>query len=154
MIIAMDFDGVLCEDAFPSIGAADYEAVSLTRQLIDAGHEVILWTSRAGDRLTEAVEWCADYGLHFCAVNCNAPSNRDAYEAEYPVPSPKVYADVYVEDHDLLYRRAERLHRSGTRQRGSRVFESGRDAVITELRILLNGEKRKRAEDGQGLQGI
>lgn len=154
MIIAVDFDGVLCEDRFPEIGAPDHEVVSLVRRLIDAGHEVVLWTCRVDARLREAVEWCEDRGLRFCAVNENAPSNRDAYEAEYPVPSPKVYADVYVEDHDLLYRRAERLHRSGTRQRGSRVFESGRDAVITELRILLNGEKRKRGEDGKGLQGV
>lgn len=137
MIIAVDFDGVLCESRFPDIGAPDYEVVSLVRQLIDAGHEVILWTSRAGERLTEAVEWCADRGLRFCAVNENAPSNRERYAAEYPQPSPKVYADVYVEDHDLLYRRADRLHREGTREHYARVPESGRQAVVTELRTLL-----------------
>lgn len=137
MIVAVDFDGVLCEDRFPGIGAPDYEVVSLVRQLIDAGHEVILWTSRTGDRLTEAVEWCEGYGLRFCAVNENAPSNRAMYEAEYPNPSPKVYADVYVEDHDLLYRRAERLHMEGTREHRARILESGRQAVVTELRILL-----------------
>jgi hypothetical protein len=137
MIIAVDFDGVLCESRFPEIGAPDYEVVSLVRQLIDTGHEVILWTSRTGDRLTEAVEWCEDRGLHFCAVNGNAPSNRERFEAEYPHPSPKVYADVYVEDHDLLYRRADRLHREGVREHHAQILESGRQAVVTELKILL-----------------
>lgn len=99
MIIAVDFDGILCENRFPDIGRPNYEMVSFVRQLMDEGHEVILWTSRAGDRLQEAVEWCYDRGLHFCAVNRNAPSNLDQYLAEYPIPSPKVYADLYLEDH-------------------------------------------------------
>ena len=126
MIIAVDFDGVLCESRFPEIGAPDYEVVSLVRQLIDSGAEVVLWTSRAGKRLTEAVEWCADRGLRFCAVNENAPSNRERYAAEYPEPSPKVYADVYVEDHDLLYRKA-----------GRRSRETARRAVVEELNRLV-----------------
>ena len=137
MIIAIDFDGVLCEDRFPEIGAPDYDIISLVRQLIDAGHEVILWTCRVDARLQEAVEWCEDRGLRFCAVNENAPSNRARWESEYPNGTRKVYADVYVEDHDLLYRRAERLHREGTREHYARILESGRQAVVTELRILL-----------------
>ena len=131
MIIAIDFDGVLCEDMFPDIGCPDYEVTSLVRQLIDAGQEVILWTSRTGDRLTEAVEWCEDRGLHFCAVNENAPSNRARYEAEYPTPSPKVYADVYVEDHDLLYQGMDLLYHEG------KPVHCGRDSVVRELKRLL-----------------
>lgn len=143
MIIAIDFDGVLCEDRFPEIGAPDYEVVSLVRQLIDAGHEVILWTCRVDARLQEAVEWCEDRGLRFCAVNENAPSNRARWAAKYPNGTRKVYADVYVEDHDLLYRRAERLHREGTRECYARVPESGRQAVVAELRTLLTlGEEQ------------
>lgn len=143
MIIAIDFDGVLCEDRFPEIGAPDYEVVSLVRQLIDAGHEVILWTCRVDARLQEAVEWCEDRGLRFCAVNENAPSNRARWESEYPNGTRKVYADVYVEDHDLLYRRADRLHREGTREHHALIPESGRQAVVTELRTLLTlGEEQ------------
>lgn len=143
MIIAIDFDGVLCEDRFPEIGAPDYEVVSLVRQLIDAGHEVILWTCRVDARLQEAVEWCEDRGLHFCAVNENAPSNRARWESEYPNGTRKVYADVYVEDHDLLYRRADRLHREGVPYSDMAVLESGGQAVVTELRTLLTlGEEQ------------
>ncbi len=113
MIIAVDFDGVLCESRFPEIGPANDRMVSAVQQLIGAGHEVILWTCRTGDRLTEALEWCGERGLEFCAVNRNAPSNRERFESEYPQPSPKVYADLYVEDHDVMWRRADRLYGVG-----------------------------------------
>ena len=134
MIVAVDFDGILCEDRFPDIGAPDYEVISLVRQLMDRGDEVILWTCRAGDRLTEAVKWCEDRGLHFCAVNENAPSNRERYLSEYPDPSPKVYADLYVEDHDLLYRRADRL----------RCGVGGRGTIVMELRHELERKDHER----------
>lgn len=101
MIIAVDFDGVLAEDAFPEIGAPNYQNISLVRQLIDLGHEVILWTSRAGAELENAVRWCDDRGLHFCAVNDNAPSNIAKYKQKYPDGTRKVYADVYIDDHSL-----------------------------------------------------
>ena len=100
MIVAVDFDGILCRDEFPGIGAPNYIMISLVREIIDAGHEVVLWTSRADDRLVEAVRWCEDRGLHFCAVNENAPSNRARYEGEYPNGTRKVYADVYLDDKD------------------------------------------------------
>lgn len=100
MIVAVDFDGILCRDEFPGIGTPNYGMISLVREIIDAGHEVVLWTSRADDRLVEAVQWCEDRGLHFCAVNENAPSNRVRYEGEYPNGTRKVYADVYLDDKD------------------------------------------------------
>ena len=103
MIVAVDFDGVLCRDEFPGIGSPNYRIISLVREIIDAGHEVVLWTSRADQRLVEAVEWCADRGLHFCAVNENAPSNRARYEGEYPNGTRKVYADVYLDDKDTRF---------------------------------------------------
>lgn len=107
MIVAVDFDGVLCEDEFPRIGDPHYEVIQLVREIMDAGHEVVLWTARADGRLTEAVEWCEDYGLHFDAVNENATSNRALYEAEYPNGTRKVYADVYLDDKSVEFRHTE-----------------------------------------------
>lgn len=103
MIIAVDFDGVLCKSKFPKIGPPNYEVISLVRELIDKGHEVVLWTTRNGDELKEAVEWCKDRGLHFCAVNEPAPSNATEYADKYPVQSRKIYADVYIDDHNIEY---------------------------------------------------
>lgn len=103
MIIAVDFDGVLCEDKFPEIGSPKYGMISAVRQAMDAGHEVILWTTRNGKELEEAVAWCEDYGLHFCTVNDQAPSNKKEYEGKYQTESRKVYADMYIDDHDASY---------------------------------------------------
>ena len=104
MIVAVDFDGILCRDEFPEIGAPNYDMISLVREIIDAGHEVVLWTSRADDRLVEAVRWCEDRGLHFCAVNDNAPSNRAQCGHLYPNCTRKVYVDVYMDDKDARFR--------------------------------------------------
>lgn len=101
MIIAVDFDGVLCESKFPEIGPPRYKVISLVRELIDQGHEVVLWTTRNGAELEAAVKWCHDRGLHFCAINEPAPSNAAEYAKVYPIQSRKIYADVYIDDHNL-----------------------------------------------------
>lgn len=102
-IICVDFDGVLCKNKFPEIGPPNYEVVSLVRELIDRGHEVVLWTTRNGEELTAAVDWCADRGLHFCNVNGPAPSNEEEYRGKYATQSRKIYADAYIDDHNVEY---------------------------------------------------
>lgn len=101
-IVAVDFDGILCEDKFPEIGRPKYEMISFVREMQDAGVEVILWTSRIGDKLREAVEWCEDRGLHFTSVNTNSPSNLE----EYKTDPRKIYADIYIDDHTPFYQHA------------------------------------------------
>ena len=106
MIIAVDFDGILCENQFPNIGPPNYTMVSFVRELIDMGHEVVLWTSRVDQPLRDAVAWCEDRGLHFCAVNDNAPSNKAKYEGLFPGGTRKVDADIYIDDHNPAFLRS------------------------------------------------
>ena len=103
MIIAVDFDGILCDNKFPDIGVPNYQMISFVRELIDAGHEVILWTSRAGEDLVSAIDWCGDRGLHFCEVNENAPSNVSKYASKCQKGTRKVYADIYIDDHNPMF---------------------------------------------------
>lgn len=103
MIIAVDFDGVLCDNAFPSIGKPHHDVIRAVKKVIDAGHEVILWTSRVETELENAVEWCGEHGLYFCAVNDAAPSNKNKYINLYDTMPRKVYADIYVDDHGIGY---------------------------------------------------
>ena len=121
MIIAVDFDGVLCENKFPDIGPPNYEVISIIRQLIDKGHEVVLWTSRNGAELKRAVHWCHDYGLHFCSVNEPAPSNEKEYADKYPTQSRKIYADIYIDDHNLE----------------SVILGKNTDMLISRLKLLI-----------------
>lgn len=99
MIIAVDFDGVLCEDKFPAIGSPKTTHINFVKYLIRSGHEVILWTSRVGRELNAAINWCEDMGIVFVAVNDNAPSNKQKYAGRYANPPRKVYADLYIDDH-------------------------------------------------------
>lgn len=99
MIIAVDFDGILCEDQFPKIGPPNCEMILFIRELIDAGHEVILWTSRVNQPLARAVAWCENWGLHFSAVNSGSPSNL----AKFITDPRKIYADIYIDDHDPMF---------------------------------------------------
>lgn len=103
MIIAVDFDGILCENKFPDIGPPNYDVITLIKELIEGGHEVILWTSRNGAELEAAVEWCERLGLHFCSINEPAPSNEYEYRDVYKTQSRKVYADIYIDDHNLEF---------------------------------------------------
>lgn len=94
IIVAVDFDGILCKDKFPEIGEPNYDMVSFVRRLQDSGIETILWTSRVDYRLAEAITWCEDRGLHFTSINDNTPSNKE----QYGTNPRKVYADIYMDD--------------------------------------------------------
>lgn len=94
IIVAVDFDGILCKDKFPEIGEPNYDMIAFVRRLQDSGIETILWTSRVDDRLAEAVAWCGDRGLHFTSINDNTPSNKE----QYGTNPRKVYADIYMDD--------------------------------------------------------
>lgn len=134
MIIAVDFDGILCKNEFPQIGEPYYDVISVVREAIDKGHEVVLWTSRVDDRLTEAVNWCADYGLHFTAVNDNTPSNKQEYSQMYPNGTRKVYADVYIDDHSLFFITTNHILKS-------EYYGHPHQAVVKQLRRMLNEQR-------------
>ena len=110
MIIAVDFDGVLCEDRFPDIGPPNQRIIDMIRMLSRNGYEIILWTCRVEQQLEQAIAWCKEHGLEFCAVNDNAPSNKAKYAGVYTETPRKVYADVYVDDHNLDYRLYSRVY--------------------------------------------
>ena len=55
-IIAIDFDGTLVKDAYPSIGKPMPFAFDTLKKLQAEGHVLILWTYRSGKALNEAVD--------------------------------------------------------------------------------------------------
>ena len=101
MIIAVDFDGILADTdvKFPDIGTPNYQMIKLVKSLIDDGNEVVLWTSRTGEALSNALTWCYYKGLDFHAINDNAQSNKKKYQNIYPQGTRKVNADLYIDDH-------------------------------------------------------
>lgn len=99
MVIAVDFDGTLCEHKFPNIGEikdVHKKVIDFIRNAKSKGAEIILWTCREDlperKYLTEAVEWCKENNIPIDYVN------------EYPMPqfngfaARKVCADMYIDD--------------------------------------------------------
>ena len=93
-IIAIDFDGTLCENAWPEIGVAHDDIIEFAKYERKNGAALILWTCRCGEMLDAAVEWCRERGLEFDAVNENLPERVALYGND----CRKVSADEYWED--------------------------------------------------------
>ena len=97
MIYAVDFDGTLCESKFPLIGKPNIALIEFLKTEKQHGNRLILYTMREGIVLTEALDWCKKFGLTFDAVNDNLPDQI------YYENTRKVYADVYIDDHNAQY---------------------------------------------------
>ena len=94
MIIAVDFDGTCVEHDYPAVGMEVEGAVETLRALQSKGHRLILFTMRSGMKLEAAVKWFKDRKIELWAINKN-PEQTEWTE------SPKVYADIYIDDSAL-----------------------------------------------------
>jgi hydroxymethylpyrimidine pyrophosphatase-like HAD family hydrolase len=94
--IAIDFDGTIVEDNYPSIGKPLLFAFDTLKKLQEKGHRLILWTYRHGATLDEAVDFCKENGITFYAVNKSFPEEN--FETKY---SRKISADIFIDDRNF-----------------------------------------------------
>lgn len=97
MIIAVDFDGTIVKHKYPAIGKEIPFAIKTLKLMQEKGHQIILWTYRSGKELEDAIQFCEKRGLTFHAVNNNFEDEE--FDNSY---SRKIYADVYIDDRNLL----------------------------------------------------
>lgn len=90
LIIGLDFDGTLVTHDYPRIGQ-DIGAVPVLKKLANAGCLFVLNTMRSGKELDEAVEWCLNHDIMLYGINKNPEQHKWT-------SSPKVYANLYVDD--------------------------------------------------------
>ena len=90
LVIAVDFDGTCVTHEYPYIGQ-DVGAVPVLRELVEQGHRLILYTMRSGKLEKEALAWFQQHDIPLYAVNKN-PTQKQWTK------SPKVHADVYIDD--------------------------------------------------------
>lgn len=102
-IIAVDFDGTLCTNAWPEIGKPNLSVIEWLKRQSLHGVKLILWTCRDGVMLDNAVAWCNEQGLHFDAINDNVPEATALFGSN----SRKVFADMYIDDKALQIRAEE-----------------------------------------------
>ena len=91
--IAVDFDGTVVTHAYPHIGM-DAGAVPVLRELVRNDCRLILLTMRSGHLLDDAVRWFRERDIPLYAVNDNP--TQHAWSS-----SPKVHADLYIDDSAL-----------------------------------------------------
>ena len=89
-VIAVDFDGTCVTHEYPQVGL-DIGASTVLKELIAAGHKLILWTMRSGDELEQAKAWFAAKGIPLYGVNTNPTQFRWT-------KSKKAYANLYIDD--------------------------------------------------------
>lgn len=90
MVIALDFDGTVVTHEYPYVGE-DVGAVPVLKELIAAGHQLILFTMRSGKLLDDALAWFERNGIELYAVNEN-PDQKSW------TSSVKVHANIYIDD--------------------------------------------------------
>lgn len=96
LILAIDFDGTIVEDAYPQIGKPKLFAFDTLKKLQEEGHRLILWTYRDGKRLEEAIAFCKENGIEFYAVNKSFP------EEQFDISkSRKIHADYFIDDRNI-----------------------------------------------------
>lgn len=106
-IIAVDFDGTLCENKYPQIGEPLQEVLDKIIKFQQEGMFIILWTCREGQDLENAVKWCKERGFIPDAVNDDAPWIKKEFEQEVEVrkavnekgrTGAKIFANWYIDD--------------------------------------------------------
>lgn len=93
-IIAVDFDGTLCENMWPEIGEPNQPVIDYIKRRKSEGAKIILWTCRVGKDLQNAIIWSKWQGIEYDAVNENVPEVLEAFEHH----GRKIYADEYIDD--------------------------------------------------------
>ena len=108
LILCVDFDGTIVQDAFPNIGEPRQGRFHRTflEDLIylqKKGHKIILWTCREGEHLEQAVAFCKERGLEFDAVNDDLEEVKQKYADKLEIwrasgRARKVFANYYIDD--------------------------------------------------------
>ncbi len=90
--IAVDFDGTVVTHEYPDVGSPIPGALIVLRDLVTAGHEIVLWTCRANWELKDAMKYMADAGVEVVFANKDPDPSTG---------SPKIVFDLCIDDRNL-----------------------------------------------------
>lgn len=90
MEIALDFDGTCVTHAYPEVGV-NIGAQEVLKELVNNGHNLILFTMRSGETLADAEKWFEDNDIPLYGVQFN-PGQHSWTQ------SNKCYAQLYIDD--------------------------------------------------------
>lgn len=149
MRIAVDFDGTIVENLYPAIGVEKPYAIKVLKQLAAEGDDIILWTSRSGSLLQDAVAWCESKGLKFYAINSNyhmSVAHQNGFKG-----SRKIHADIFIDDRiiggfpgwPMVYAKIGRLKRDINRE-FSKSGQSRASCLLNKVLLFVRLQIRRR----------
>lgn len=95
-VLALDLDGTLLEhETYPNYGAPIPGMKEEIEALRQAGWKVAIWTCRNKEEYDTILQHLADHGIEVDYINENPH--------EAPSTSPKIYADVYLDDRAMQF---------------------------------------------------
>ena len=96
MDIVIDFDGTCVTHDYPAIGR-EIGATPVLRDLVDAGHRLILFTIRSNNKkrnnhtLDDAIAWFRERDIPLFGIQTHPDQHNWT-------SSPKAYGDMYIDD--------------------------------------------------------
>ena len=144
--VAVDFDGTLCEDEFPEIGAPKERCIDYVKSLAAEGSKIILYTCREnGTRklLDEAVAFCREHAIPIFAVNENPENTYAAQFGLRPEEGRKLCADLYIDDKAINAKEMETFGLNQPKQPSadSKLPEGGRAADKRWCEVMRMAEE-------------
>lgn len=98
LLFAVDFDGTLCENAYPNVGEPKLDVINKIKELQSQGHQFVLWTCRENCELIPVLEFLKKMGLHFEWINSNPKYRIEQFDGR---DCRKIGADYYIDDKAL-----------------------------------------------------
>lgn len=95
MTFAIDFDQTIAITDWPDIIRDVPNAFKVLKRIKESKHKVILLTMRSDKYLQEAIDFAKEHDFTFDYINDNPTQKRWSN-------SPKVYADYYIDDKNIL----------------------------------------------------
>lgn len=147
-VIAVDFDGCLCDNAYPDIGAPNWQVIDAALKERADGAALILWTCREGDMLQQALDACKGWGLEFDAVNDSLPKWKETWKNDPRKIGATEYWDdkaVRMPNIDPVTAAAEALGMSPDRLReltqayrllGNTVYEPNKRGFVSTYKVI------------------
>lgn len=102
VVLAIDFDGTICEVSYPEIGREREGAKEFINKLYDEGYLIVINTCRSDDGEVKAAQMARDFlrlrGIKYHNFNENPQHLIEAYGCD----TRKISADVYIDDKCLF----------------------------------------------------
>ncbi len=98
IIIVIDFDGTIVENAYPEIGELREGAVEYINKLYGEGFGIVINTCRSGKYEQQAYNFLKKVGVKFHHFNENFPHLIEFYNTD----CRKISGDMYIDDKNIF----------------------------------------------------